>query len=174
MKANAADLLNDPLRLSALSAVCAVADAALPEREPHAPVFDGMQILIDSIHTGASWPSVFVKWELGLLRELGFGLDFSRCAATGRSDGLVFVSPKSGRAVSAAAAEPYLDVLLPLPGFLLAEGAAGDGEEVLQGLRLSGYFLSRHVFTLNENKSPQARDRMVARLRKSLATSLKE
>jgi len=173
-KANAADLLNDPLRLAALSAACAVADAALPEREPHAPVFEGMAILLDSIHAGSSWPSVFVKWELGLLRELGFGLDLSRCAATGRSEELAYVSPKSGRAVSIAAAEPYLDVLLPLPGFLLTEGAAGNGEEVQQGLRLSGYFLSRHVFAHHGNKSPQARERMVERLRKSLEMSAKE
>jgi len=171
-KAYAADLLNDPLRLAALSAACAVAEAALPEREPHTPVFEGMAILLDSIHAGTSWPSVFVKWELGLLRELGFGLDLSRCAATGRHDGLAFVSPKTGRAVSMAAAEPYLNVLLPLPGFLLTEGAAGNGEEVQQGLKLSGYFLSRHVFAHRGNQSPQARDRMVERLRKSQEGSL--
>ena len=168
-EAVAAGLLADPLRLAALSAACAVAEAALPEREAHLPVYEGLEILLSSLaddddETG--WPTVYVKWEMGLLQELGFGLDLSQCAATGDTEDLTHVSPKSGRAVSAAAAKPYQGKLLNLPGFLLKAGTLGPPDEIVAGLRLTGYFLDRHVFSQRRDpKQPDARARLAERLR---------
>lgn len=163
--ASAAVLLDDPLRLAGLSAACAVADRSLPERQPHVPVYQGLNILIDSFD-GDDWPSVYLKWEMGLLQEMGFGLDLSRCAATGVTENLTHVSPKTGRAVSAAAAAPYKEKLLALPRFLLQSGISGDADDVVAGLALTGYFLERHVFG-RENAMPDARHRLVERLRRA-------
>ena len=162
-EAFAAQVLADPLRLAGLSAACALAEGALPEREPHQPVFDGLLALLGSLDGGGmedwDWPSAYVKWELGLLSELGFALDLSTCAATGGNDQLAYVSPKSGRAVSMAAAEPYKKSLLVLPEFLLRPGAGGSGEEVRQGLVLTGFFLERHVFQPSGQSLPAVRQR---------------
>src|SRR5690606_5947574 len=104
--ANAARLLDEPLRLAALASAAAVAEAALPERAPHPRAFLGLRALVDALvapERGVSdWAAAYVLWELDLLAELGFGLDLSECAATGGNDRLVWVSPRSGRAVSAA------------------------------------------------------------------------
>ena len=162
--AHAAQILHDAPRLAALSAACTVTDAALPERQAHRAVFDGLIALLDALD-GESWPSVYVKWELGLLGELGFGLDLSRCTATGSNDDLAYVSPKTGRAVSAAAGAPYKDVLLPLPPFLLADGIEGSAAEISDGLGLTGYFLERHVFAADDKALPAARRRLAQRLR---------
>jgi DNA repair protein RecO (recombination protein O) len=138
-------LLHDPLKLAALAAACAVADIVLPEREPHEDVYQATARLTEAI-TGesAEWPADYVRWELELLTALGFGLDLSKCAVTGDSTDLAFVSPKTGRAVSQAAGRGYADRLLPLPAFLLGEAPSDRGDH-LAGLRLTGYFLDRHV-----------------------------
>ncbi len=162
-RAFAADLLDHPPRLAALSAACAVTEATLPEREPQPSVFEALAALLAALG-GEQWPSVYVKWELGLLADLGYGLDLSRCAATGVNDQLAYVSPKSGRAVSLSAAAPYKNMLLPLPPFLLVEGGQGDAGEVLDGLRLVGYFLQRHVFAEHGAQMPAARRRFTERL----------
>jgi DNA repair protein RecO (recombination protein O) len=140
-----AQLLDDPLRLAGLASTCAVADIVLPEREPHEDVFTATGTLIAAI-TGDdnAWPAAYVRWELALLASLGFGLDLSRCAATGETENLTYVSPKSGRAVSREGGEGYRDRLLPLPAFLIAN-TKPDREDILAGLRLTGYFLDRHV-----------------------------
>jgi DNA repair protein RecO (recombination protein O) len=138
-------LLHDPLKLAALAAACAVADIVLPEREPHEDVYQATATLIAAVAgERASWAADYVRWELALLTALGFGLDLSRCAVTGDVEGLAFVSPKTGRAVSRAGGQGYADRLLPLPAFLLADSEA-DRSDVLAGLRLTGYFLDRHV-----------------------------
>jgi DNA repair protein RecO (recombination protein O) len=117
----------------------------LPEREPHEDVYQATARLTEAI-TGesAEWPADYVRWELELLTALGFGLDLSKCAVTGDSTDLAFVSPKTGRAVSQAAGRGYADRLLPLPAFLLGEAPSDRGDH-LAGLRLTGYFLDRHV-----------------------------
>ena len=162
-RAVAAEAMDNPDRLAALTAACAVAEWSLPERETHRPVHDGLLALIDALPT-AAWPTVYVKWELGLLRELGFGLDLSRCAATGANDGLIYVSPRTGRAVSSSAGEPYRDRLLPLPDFLLRSGSLGEGAEIADGLRLTGHFLEHHVFASRGHGLPAARDRLAERM----------
>jgi DNA repair protein RecO (recombination protein O) len=172
----AAALLDDAARLAALAAATSLVDAALPEREPHARLFDSLDGLIGRLCQAASettWPAGYVRFELGLLAELGFGLDLGRCAATGVADDLAFVSPKTGRAVSVAAAAPYRDRLLPLPAFLTAaedDEAAIAGDAIVAGLRLTGFFLDRHVFAQRpangSERLPAARDRLVGLLQR--------
>jgi DNA repair protein RecO (recombination protein O) len=160
--ATATRWLDDPLRLAGISAVCALAEATLPEREPHAAVYEGMAAVLAGIdHDG--WQSLIAHWELGLLGELGYGLDLTRCAVTGGTDDLVYVSPKSGRAVSRAAGAPYHEKLLSLPRFLL-EGSTAQAAEVLTGLRLTGYFLERHLLAPHGKALPAARSRLIDRL----------
>src|SRR3546814_314852 len=112
-----ARLLDRPGRLAALSAATALVDAGLPEREPHPVLFESLKELLLALDRDG-WAAAYVRWEVALLAELGFGLDLSCCAATGRNDELAYVSPKTGRAVSLSAGEPYRDKLLPLPAFL--------------------------------------------------------
>src|SRR5512132_1692127 len=112
----ASAVMADRGRLAAVAAACAVTETALPEREP-------LPELIAAVETAAGWRAAYVRWELGLLTERGFGLDLGRCAATGTTDDLAYVSPRSGRAVSAAAGAPWKDRLLPLPAFLVDASA---------------------------------------------------
>lgn len=162
----AAPILDDPLRLAALAASCALVDAALPERENHAKVFECLAALLALLKSGkdGEWPAAFVRFEIDLLRDLGFGLDLSRCTVTGAVDGLAFVSPKTGRAVSKEAGAPYRDKLLPLPGFLVSAAKSASPSEVMQGLRLTGFFLERHVFAPHGLTLPSARARLMDRL----------
>ena len=170
LQARAADALDDPLRLAGLSAACTITEAALPEREAYAEMYERLNRLLDGM-ADDDWLAAFVHWENDLLVRLGFGLDFSECVSTGSTDELIYVSPKSGRAVSAGAGAPYKDRLLRLPDFLrLGEAAAAvPPEEVLDGLAVTGYFLEHHVFALNGKKTPPARIRFVDRIRQ-LAT----
>ncbi len=168
-KAVAANLMGYRLKLSGLSSICAVSDVALPEREAHRSLYTSFLILIDTFSEDYLWPTIYVKWELGLLQELGFGLDLSSCAATGQTDNLAFVSPKSGKAVSIEAAAPYKNVLLKLPNFLTQNGHIGTMEDVHQALTLTGYFLSRHAFGIYPGRAPDARTRFMERLRNAAA-----
>ncbi|MBB4286700.1 DNA repair protein RecO [Roseospira goensis] len=167
MDAVAARVMADPGRLAVLAAACAVADATLPEREAVPQVYADTVALLAGLAEGAPTPceAAYVLWELGLLADLGYGLDLSACAATGTNDDLVYVSPKSGRAVSASAGEPYRDRLLPLPAFLRT-GAPADMTPagVADGLRLAGFFLARHVFDPRGQPLPAARVRLAARM----------
>lgn len=164
-----ADVLDDAARLAALAAACALADAALPEREPHAAVHAGLLAVLACLADDEVWPSALVKWELGLLQALGYGLDLSACAATGATDDLAYVSPRSGRAVSRAAGAPYHGRLLALPAFLGAPGAVGSRAEAVTGLELTGYFLERNVFRAHGRPLPQPRARLLDILRRTAA-----
>ena len=154
-------LLDDPDRLAALVSACALVEAALPERAAYPHVFAGLSALIAAL-PGPFWDAVYVRWELELLSALGFGLDLRRCAASGRNDQLAYVSPRTGRAVSLSAAEPYRDRLLPLPGFLVGAGEA-DAGAVRQGLALAGHFLERWLFAQAHHPVPAARTRFAER-----------
>jgi DNA repair protein RecO (recombination protein O) len=166
---HAARFLDDPPRLAALASAAALADATLPEQEPHPRAFRGLHDLIGALATDRGWAELYVRWELDLLAELGFGLDLARCAATGRNDNLIYVSPRSGQAVSASAGEPYRERLLSLPYFLLAE-AAPTAADLTDGLALTGFFLERRVVTPHGRKMPAARTRFVDAIRR-MATS---
>jgi len=161
-----ANLIEMPERLTALAAAMAVADRALPEREVHTPIFEGTQALIEALHHDA-WAEAYVQWEVQVLRELGFGLDLRRCAGGGRGP-LVYVSPRSGRAVSEDAGAPYRHKLLPLPGFLAGHGGGGPAE-VAQGLRLTGHFLRRHILDPAELELPAARERFATAMHRQAA-----
>jgi len=150
-------LFDDPLALAGLSAAAAVTAGALPEREPHPGAFLGLEAFIAALAQPDIWPAVYVRFEAGLLADLGFGLDLSRCAVTGSPDDLVYVSPRTGRAVSATAGDPYKDRLLALPPFLLSsQGGLGAGD-IAAGLAITGHFLQRFVFAPLNRPLPPAR-----------------
>ena len=157
----AATAMESPLRLAALSSLCTLL-RLLPERDPHSNLFEVTMFVLGFLDDDSVWPALMVRWELALLQELGFGLDLSECAATGSNDSLVFVSPKSGRAVSAAAGERYADRLLRLPQFLVeGRNAIVQPQDIIDGLCLVGYFLEKHVFVPKGESLPEARSRMV-------------
>lgn len=160
-----ARLMDRPDRLVALSAMAAVAQHALPEREAHPAAFEGTQALLAALE-GEHWAEAYVHWEMFLLGELGFALDLS-CCAGGGNDRLAYVSPRTGRAVSLSAGEPYRNKLLALPGFLVGYGGGGTGE-VAQGLRLTGFFLGRHIFHPADRDLPAARHRLAERFERAL------
>jgi DNA repair protein RecO (recombination protein O) len=163
--ARAAAFFDDALKLAGLSSACAVCAATLPEREMHGRVFEALDALLMSInaHASPSWGADYVRFELMLLEDLGFGLDLAQCAVTGMQDNLRFVSPKTGRAVSEAAAEPYRDRLLKLPRFLTPDDGSGSPNDLVDGLALTGFFLER-VALEHGGKVPQARARFAERL----------
>jgi DNA repair protein RecO (recombination protein O) len=159
------DLFDDSAALAGLTSAAAVVAAALPEREPHPGVFRAFEALTLALADEDIWPAVMVRFEAGLLADLGFGLDLSVCAVTGATDDLAWVSPRTGRAVSAAAGEPYKDRLLSLPMFLLsAQGRLVPGD-IEAGLMLTGHFLQACVFNSLDRPLPAARERMIDRLR---------
>jgi DNA repair protein RecO (recombination protein O) len=162
-----ANILDDALRLQALQSACAVTASALPEREPHEILFDALAALLSMLES-EWWAAAYVRWEIGLLAELGFPLALDRCAVTGGNDQLAFVSPRTGRAVSLAAAEPYRDRLLPLPRFLIDPNALGSGDpdDVLRGLELTSHFLERAVFAALHRPPPAVRERFVESYRR--------
>jgi DNA repair protein RecO (recombination protein O) len=152
----AALAMGDPLTLGMLVAVCAVAEGALPEREPHPRVFEGLLHLIAHLSRVEGALSDLIRWETVLLAELGYGLDLSRCAVTGETAGLAFVSPKTGRAVTAAGAGTWTSRLLRLPAFLVGGAEAGPADW-RDGLRLTGHFLERDAFGHHHRPLPLAR-----------------
>lgn len=156
----AALVMDDPPALTAMTCLAELA-RLLPERDPHPSLFEVTLFVLGFLDEAEVWPALFVRWELALLDELGFGLDLSTCAATGATTDLIYVSPKSGRAVSAAAGEPYKDRLLALPQFLRT-GASGEVTpgDVVAGLELTGHFLATRVLRPRELALPEARARL--------------
>ena len=152
----AAMAMNEAWGLAILSSACAVAETALPEREPHVPIFRGLLHLVVHAPEGVALLADMVRWELGLLRELGYGLDITQCALTGTRDGLAFVSPRTGRAACAEAAGLWKERLLKLPPFLTTN-EQGDLEQWADGMRLAGHFLARDAFGLHHRPVPAAR-----------------
>ena len=169
LESPAAQWFEDPGRLAALSAACGIVDATLPEREPCPGIFNDLARFIADLNE-ERWAAAYVAWELTMLADLGFGLDLGQCAVTGSSEDLAYVSPKSGRAVSEAAAEPYRDRLLRLPAFLIGGGPADDAA-VADGLALTGYFLDRHLFAPHRRTLPEPRSRLMDRLRRAASVA---
>jgi DNA repair protein RecO (recombination protein O) len=162
-------LLSEPLPSAAIEWATVLTATALPEGQPYPRLYEALEGLLDAIEVAPSasgWGAALVRYELLLLAELGFGLDLERCVVSGTNDDLVAVSPKSGRAVSAAEAEPYAGKLLSLPRFV-REGGQGSWEEIAQGLSLTGHFLTRDVLTDRSRPISEARDRLVDRLRRA-------
>ena len=164
-----APLLSEPLPAAAISWATALPATALPEAQPYPRLhaaLDGLLSAIEAAPAASGWGAALVRYELLLLAELGFGLDLSVCAASGTTADLVAVSPRSGRAVSKAEAEPFAGRLLPLPAFV-REGRGGGWPDIIDGMALTGHFLLRDLITDRSAPVSQARDRLIARLRRA-------
>ena len=160
-----AAVLADRVALAALGSVVALIAAALPERAAHPALYAATRDLLAGLGRDPGWPAAYARWELLLLAELGFGLDLGECAVTGATADLIWVSPRSGRAVSAAAGAPWADRLLALPAFLRAEEAGADPPALAAALKLTGHFLeTRLAPTLPREALPAARARAAAAL----------
>jgi len=162
-RSRASEMFERRAALTGLNAFAAVAAAVLPEREPHIAAFEGAETLLDTIaeHDFEDWAPFFVLWELGLLNELGFGLDLTRCAANGTADDLVYVSPRTGRAVSRHGGEAYRERLLALPAFLLGRQAGeARAADLVAGLKLTAHFLAQWVLAPHDKSMPEARIRL--------------
>ncbi len=158
-----AHLLADPLALTGLNAVCALLSFFLPERDPHPALHDATEAVLD----GDDWCAGYIRWEMRLLEDLGYGLDLGACAVTGGHQDLAFVSPRTGRAVSRAAAGDWADRLLVLPPGLIT--GAMDAAGLAQAAAMTGHFLTRAAHELGERPLPAARARMADRLARGLA-----
>jgi DNA repair protein RecO (recombination protein O) len=160
ISARAANLIADRTRLYASQMLCDHL-RLLPERDPHDRLLALALAILDSGADGLELGAALARFELALLEELGFGLDLASCAATGVTADLTHVSPKSGRAVSRAAAAPYLDRLLALPPFFVADDD-GSVADVMAAFRLTGHFLDLHVWGPRQLDPPPTRDRLIA------------
>ncbi len=165
-----ASALSDRFALAGLNAVTSLLSFSLPDREPHLALYQTTAPLLDLLGQNDLWPLGYLQWELALLEELGFGLDLSRCAVTGRRDGLRYISPKSGRAVTAEGAGEWAERMLPLPEVLLGQGA-DDDRAVGEALRVTGYFLEHKLAPSQGNKPlPDARARFLDALSRRAAS----
>ena len=166
---------DDSLRLCGLSAACALLESCVPEREPVLPIYRAASALISMIadvDLGDAWLGGYVRWELGMLEAAGYGLEFDRCGVSGAESDLEFVSPRTGVAVTRAAAGVHISRLLPLPQFL--GGGVADKpieQDLLDGLSLTGHFLSRRIFDLHNKPLPPPRVRLMALAEAALGRS---
>lgn len=168
IRSRSAMAMADRLALAGLNAVTALLLFALPEREVHRDLYRRTAQLLDLLDQPALWPLAYLRWEMALLDELGFGLDLSGCAVTGAVEGLEFVSPKTGRAVSRKGAGEWIDRMLPLPPVMLQQGEAPDAEIAI-ALRTTGYFLNTKLAPqLGQKPIPEARARFLTALDRTL------
>jgi DNA repair protein RecO (recombination protein O) len=169
-RAYAAEIMESAIPLAGLSTLTTLA-RLLPERDPHASLYEISLFVLGFLDEPEVWPALLIRWELALLDDLGFGLDLTQCAATGGNDDLIYVSPRTGRAVSASAGEPYRDRLLALPGFLRGRSQATvSGGDLSAGFALTGHFLETRVLAPRGEVLPEVRGRLIdllARQRKT-------
>jgi DNA repair protein RecO (recombination protein O) len=158
-RAYAAEAMTDAKTLAGLTSLCAALQIT-PERQAYPRLYDTLLLVVAALDDEALWPALLARFEMALLEEIGFGLDLSCCAATGVVDELEYVSPRSGRAVSRAAAQPYLDKMFVLPQFLLDPSADASPDDVQKAMVLTGHFLERRVYLPNGLKMPPARERL--------------
>lgn len=161
---HATRLLDDPIALAGLSSAVSLIRVAVAERQAYPQLYDALIVLIESMPQGEIWPALYTRFELGLLAALGYGLDLTRCAVTGATEGLAWVSPRTGRAATYEAGAPHADVLLRLPPFLIDTEAALESGDVADAFALAGYFLERRVFDHKGEGMPEARRRLIERL----------
>ena len=166
VRSRAALAMGDRLSLAGLNAVTGLLSFCLPEREAHPALYARTEALLDLLGQAEIWPLAYLQWEMSLLEEMGYALDLTCCAVTGTTEGLVYVSPKSGRAVSRAGAGDWADRMLPLPPVLRGEGDAAD-EEIAEAFKTTGYFLEAHLARdLGDRPLPEARHRYVEAFRR--------
>jgi DNA repair protein RecO (recombination protein O) len=167
VKSHFANVINSHDRMMALSSLMQLVVGALPERDPHAEFFTHIEGFLHKLSSGDDWVTDYIKIEMELLNIVGFGLDLSCCAATNSKFDLIYVSPKSGRAVSREAGQPYADKLLNLPNFLIANDQPANDQEIVDGLDLSGYFLDKYWFAPKNKKLPTSRDLLINNLKRA-------
>ena len=161
----AASYMTDRFRLAGLNCLTSMC-MLLPEREPHPRIYQATRLVLEALEDSEIWPALLVRWETGLLEELGFGLDLNKCAATGSTEQLVYVSPKTGRAVSAGAGKPYKDKLFVLPPFLAGRGnSIPTRSQIILGYQLTGYFLMRHIYEPRGLEMPDSRQWIIDNLK---------
>ena len=172
----ALDFIDDPLRLAGLLSTCALIDQTLPEREVHTGLYWGTRALFENMVHDHIWGAALVMWEISFLRELGFALDFSRCAGGGPADDLAYMSPKSGCAISVQKGELYKDKLLPLPKFLTNREMLGDisMNDISKAIQMTGYFLEHWVFAQHTKGIPESRLRFARLLAQSCEQTVKD
>lgn len=164
MEPHATRLLDDAAALAGLSSAVSLIRGVTPERQAYPQLYDALIVLLEAMPHRDVWPALYARFELGLLAALGYGLDLSRCAVTGASEGLAWVSPRTGRAATQEAGAPHADVLLRLPPFLLdAEAELKEGD-VADAFALAGFFLERRLFDHKGEGLPEARRRLIERL----------
>ena len=161
LQANAALLMTERLQLLALSASAGLVERLMPEREPQQDTFASLAALIQILCADENWLRLYVEWELGLLKQLGYGLDLTRCAATGSTEDLTFVSPRSGCAVSYGPGRPYREKLFDLPPFFKSNVPNPTFRDIRAGLRITGYFLSRYAEDAGAGELPKSRARFI-------------
>lgn len=161
---HATRLLDDPIALSGLSSAVTLIRGATPERQAYPQLYDALIVLIEAMPHTDIWPALYTRYELGLLAAMGYGLDLSRCAVTGETENLAWVSPRTGRAATYDAGLPHADVLLRLPPFLMNSDSELKSGDVADAFALSGYFLERRVFDQKGEGMPDARRRLIERL----------
>ncbi len=167
-----ATILSDRLALPAMGSVCALVNFAFPERMSLPRLYQLTVHLLDQMAAGGAWLSDYALWEYALLEELGYGLDLDSCAATGVRQDLIYVSPKSGHAVSRKAGAEWADRMLPLPLFLRAQTVTKEAAEVLDALKTTGYFLQKRLApALGNRPLPDARQRFLDVLHKTVQKS---
>ena len=170
LRSRAAAVMGDRLALAGLNAVAGLLGVVLPERDSHPDLYRRTMGLLDLLGDGDLWPLAYLSWELALLEDMGFALDLTTCALTGATEGLVYVSPRSGRAVSAAGAGDWADKLLPLPPVMRGEGAADDAA-IYAALGTTGYFIEHKLVQGSGGRPmPAARQRLLDQLARTRAT----
>jgi DNA repair protein RecO (recombination protein O) len=160
-------LLFDKLSLTVLSSLCSIIFASLPERTSEDKIFEKAFQMLRILKAKAPWEKEYLMFELLLLTELGYGLDFSKCVATGATKDLIYLSPKSGCAVSAEAGYPYRDKLFTLPQFLLNRSAGASLKEIIEGLTITGYFIEKHILLSKKIRLPRLRNVLLEMLQKN-------
>ena len=162
VRSRASALLADRIALAALSSACSLISRTLPEREPNPALYEATVSMLDGIRADRNWLAAYLQWELNLLKEIGFALDFSTCAATGAVENLRYVSPRTGRAVSAIGAGKWVDRLLPLP-LCFRDGVFRSYSEISDGLRTTGHFLEKCLCARKHGPTvPAARTRFAS------------
>lgn len=168
-RSRTARLIDLPEALLAVASIAALLRGTLNEGDQAGSyLFEATEMLLDSLEDGEVWPALYVRWELGLLSALGFGLDLDACTISGENDGLTHVSPKTGRAVRGSEAEQYVDRLLALPAFLIDPKQPATAADIAAGLELTGVFIERRLFHANNRDMPEPRRRLYARLQKRI------
>jgi len=165
----AGDLFSSAHAVFAVTHLSALA-RLLPERDPHEIVFDHLEMIVGQLSDAALTAALIVRFEALMLTELGFGLDLESCAATGATSDLIYVSPKSGRAVSRAAGEPWAERMLTLPAYLNSEFEGQvTAKDIADGFKLTGFFLARHVLEPRGVALPDARTHFIQAVSRTLS-----